>query len=450
MRLRGAPGPAPPRDIVTLSRLPSPLVAAIAAIVVFAATALVLAQSRGGSPAAPDAVPAGALRTADGTIAAAQARLARDPGNVIALNALAGAALDKARETGDPSWYTRADEAAHRALADDPRSFAAMDSLGSLALTRHHFAEALDWSRRSLTVAPTRVAPLGSRADALIELGRYDAGFAAIQRRLDLRPDLPSYSRASYALELQGNRPAAVSLMQLAVNAGAPGSEGQAWTRVQLGLLRFGGGDLDGAEREMRGALAARPGDPRATAGLAKVLAARGRLDRAAALYSRAIDRLPLPEYPAALAEIHRAQGDRAAVRDDLALAGAMQDLLAANGWDVNLDVSLLNADARTPTATDVAKARAAYAARPGIVGDQVLGWVLTRAGRCAEGERYATRSLRLGTRDALMLFQAGMAASCAGRAGVARERLSAALSLNPAFSVRWAPVARRALARLS
>lgn len=434
---------------MTLSRLPSPLVAAIAAVVVFAATALVLAQSRGRSPAGADAVAAGAPRSADGTIAAAQERLARDPGDVTGLNALAAASLDKARETGDPGWHTRAGEAAHRALDGDPRSFAAMDSLGSLALTRHRFAEALDWSRRSLAVAPTRVAPLGIRADALIELGRYDAGFAAVQRRLALRPDLPSYSRASYALELRGERAAAVALMQLAVDAGAPGSEGQAWTRVQLGLLRFGGGDLDGAEREMRSALAARPADPRATAGLAKVLAARGRLDRAAALYSRAIDRLPLPEYPAALAEIHRAQGDAAAVRDDLALAGAMQDLLAANGWDVDLDVSLLNADARIPTGADVARARTARAARPGVIGDQVLGWVLTRAGRCAEGDRHATRGLRLGTRDALMLFQAGMAASCAGRAGVARRRLSAALSLNPAFSVRWAPVARRELARL-
>jgi hypothetical protein len=42
------------------------------------------------------------------------------------------------------------------------------------------------------------------------------------------------------------------------------------------------------------------------------------------------------------------------------------------------------------------------------------------------------------------------MAASCAGRADAARQRLSAALALNPAFSVRWAPVARRELARLA
>jgi len=158
---------------------------------------------------------------------------------------------------------------------------------------------------------------------------------------------------------------------------------------------------------------------------------------------------VPLPEYPAALAEIGRARGLAAAAREDLALVGAMQDLLAAGGSDVDLDLSLIRADAGVPAPADVALARRARAARPGVLGDQVLGWVLTRAGRCAEADRFATRSLRLGTRDALMLFHAGMAAACAGRPDVARARLSAALDLNPAFSVRWAPVARRELARL-
>ena len=433
-----------------MSRLPAPLLAGIVAAVVFAVTVAVLMQTRGAPPARIADAPPAAARTTEGTIAQAQAVLADDPGNVPALSALASASLDMARTTGDPSWNTKADEAARRALALDPRNFEAMDDLGSLALTRHRFADALHWARRSLAVAPTRVAPVGIEADALIELGRYEEGFAAVQRRLELRPDLPSYSRASYALELQGERAQAIALMRLAVDAGAGGSEARAWTRVQLGLLLFGGGDGAGAEHEMRAALAERPGDARATAGLARVTAARGDLAGAAELYSRAIDTVPLPEYPAALAEVDRVLGRTGAERDDIALVGAMQDLLAANGSDVDLDIALIRADTRRPTAADIDLARRAHAGRPGVIGDQVLGWVLTRAGRCAEADRYATRSLRLGTRDALMLFQAGMAASCAGRSEVARERLSAALALNPDFSVRWAPVARREQAAVS
>ena len=434
-----------------VSRLPAPVLAALAALVVLVVSVAVLMHTRGSSPAADTTAPATAIpRTTEASIAQAQAILADDPDRLSALTELAGASLDRARQTGDPSWNTTATEAAQRALAVDARSFDALDVMGTLALTRHQFRQALVWAGRSLAVAPARVAPLGVRADALIELGRYREGFATIDRRLDLRPDLPSYSRASYARELQGDRVSAIALMGLAVDAGGPGTESRAWTRVQLGLLRFGGGDLDGAEREMRRALSERPGDARATAGLARVLAARGELDRAAALYSRAIDRVPLPEYPAALAEIHLAQGRTAAAREDLALVGAMQKLLAANGSNVDLDISAIDADFHTPGAADIARARRGRAARPGVIGDQILGWVLTRAGRCAEGDRFATRSLRLGTRDALMLFQAGMAASCAGHADAARQRLSAALALNPAFSVRWAPVARRELARLS
>ena len=433
------------------TRLPTTLIAALGAAAIFAVALVALTHSRGTAPVqVSDPAPAGIARTTDGAIARAQATLAKDPDNVPALGSLASSALDKARTTGDPTWLTTGETAAKKALALDPRNFGAMDDLGSLALTRHRFPVALDWARRSLAVAPTRVAPVGIEADALIELGRYDEGFAAVQRRLELRPDLPSYSRASYALELQGKRARAIELMRLAVDAGGVGTEGRAWTRVQLGLLLFGSGDLDGAEREMRGALAERPGDARATAGLARVVAARGDLAGAAQLYSQAIDSVPLPEYPAALAEVDEALGRADAAREDIALVGVMQKLLAANGSDVDLDLALIRADTRTPTTADVARARRAYASRPGVIGDQVLGWVLTRAGRCAEGDRYATRSLRLGTRDALMLFQAGMAASCAGRTDVARQRLSAALALNPAFSVRWAPVAESELAKVS
>ncbi|HEX2504488.1 MAG TPA: tetratricopeptide repeat protein, partial [Miltoncostaeaceae bacterium] len=404
----------------------------------------------GGDRDGRDPAALGAARGAEGTVSRAQVALAENPDDPAALSALAEASLVRARETGDPSWHTRAEQAARAALAADARRFTAMDTLGTLALTRHRFAEALSWSRRSLAVAPGRVDPIAIMADAQIELGRYPQGFAAVQRRLELRPDLPSYSRASYARELQGDRATAIRLMELAVGAGALGSPDRAFAQVQLGLLRLGQGDIAAAERAMRAALAERPDDAPATAGLARVLAARGALGPAAELYSRAIDLLPLPEYPAALADVHRAQGRPEAVREDLALAQAMQDLLAANGSDVDLDVALIRADARTPAAADIALARRAREGRPGVVGDQVLGWVLTRAGRCAEGDRFATRSLRLGTQDALMLFHAGMAASCAGRADAARERLARALELNPAFSVRWAPVARRELARLA
>jgi tetratricopeptide (TPR) repeat protein len=434
---------------MTSSRIPPVLLAAAGAVLVLALAIAALLGARGPAPGTDAGAAASGRATPAALIAEARAAIARDPGDAAAHAALAAASLSEADATGDPAWLATSERAALRAVALDPRDFRSLDVLGAIALTQHRFADALESARRSLAVAPTRVAPVATRADALIELGRYETGFAAVQRRLELRPDLPSYSRASYALELRGDRAGATRLMTLAADAGAAGSADRAWALVHVGLLRLGGGDVDGAERDMRAALAERPGDADATSGLARVLAARGDLEGAAALLSEAIAAAPSPELLAERAEVYAGMGRAADERGDADAAAALERRIAGAKGSVDLEVAVIRADAGAPSAREVALARRDHAARPGVTSDAALGWVLTRSGACADADRYATRSLRLGTRDALMLFRAGMAASCNGRPAVARQRLTAALELNPAFSPRWAPVARRELAGL-
>ncbi|MDQ5833480.1 MAG: hypothetical protein M3550_10565, partial [Actinomycetota bacterium] len=89
---------------------------------------------------------------------------------------------------------------------------------------------------------------------------------------------------------------------------------------------------------------------------------------------------------------------------------------------------------------------RRGYAAAPSVRSADALGWALTRAGQPVEGLAYARRALRLGSRDALFLYHAGMAARAAGEQGAARDYLARALAANPSFSPLHAPVARRAL----
>ena len=414
---------------------------------VVAVLAIVLQSQRGGSPAT--ATTAG-RPSPEQVIIEAEQRVAADPDFVPGLTKLAEGYFVRAGTTGDPAWLTEAESAGRRAVRVDPAAFEALDALSSIAASRHHFEEALEWTRRSLAVAPTRIAPLSIRTDALIELGRYREGFAVAQRRLDLRPDLASYSRASYVRELMGDRVGAIKLLRLAVGATAPGSGVRATARAQLGLVLLAQGEIEATEREMRAALAEAPGNSNATFVLGRAHVARGEFAQAAKLYTQVAAALPEPDHLAALAEVERELGRTDSARRHLAEMRAAFDRLAANGSNVDLDRPLIEADFRRPTAADVAMARRGRAARPGIVGDEVLGWILTRANRCAEGDHYATRSLRLGTQDALLLFRAGMAAACAERPEAARAHLSAALRLNPAFSVRWAPVARRELAKLT
>jgi len=113
----------------------------------------------------------------------------------------------------------------------------------------------------------------------------------------------------------------------------------------------------------------------------------------------------------------------------------------------VDLESAVYRADHRIRPLETVELARRARAARPSIYGDDALAWALARSGRCLEALPLAERALRLGTKDALLYFHRGYAEGCAGDRTEMREWYRRALELSPEFSVRWAPVARQALA---
>jgi tetratricopeptide (TPR) repeat protein len=317
----------------------------------------------------------------------------------------------------------------------------ATSGLGSLALARHRFREALGLGKRAIALSPSTARSYGVAGDALVELGRYREAFAAFDRMAALRPSLAAYARISYARELLGDWRGAVSAMRLAVDSAAGAGEPSAWTHVQLGKLFWSRGRLDAAAREYRAALAAFPGYVYAFDALAQVEAARGRLDSAIRLERRAAETIPLPQFVAALGDLYRVRGDERLARREFATVGAIERLLRANGVRTDLETALFDTDHGRP---DVALARLARRSRPSIDGDDVLGWTLVRAGRCAEGLPYARLALRLGTQDALKLFHLGMAQRCAGDRTASRATFRRALALNPHFSVLWSPLARR------
>ena len=90
--------------------------------------------------------------------------------------------------------------------------------------------------------------------------------------------------------------------------------------------------------------------------------------------------------------------------------------------------------------------ARRAWAGAPSVRSADALGWAHTRAGDPVAGVRWAHRALRLGSRDPMFLYHAGMAARAAGERSLARRWLTSALAANPRFSPLYAPRAARAL----
>jgi tetratricopeptide (TPR) repeat protein len=350
----------------------------------------------------------------------------------------------RARETGNPVFYSKSAGVLARAAALDPKDPTTTSAEGSLALARHRFREALVLGRRATAAAPYTARNYGVVGDALLELGRYDEAFRAFDRMGSLRPDLASYSRVSYARELLGLTGPAARALRLALDAAGGQPEPTALVQTQLGKLAWSRGRLDEARAHYRAALAAFPGYAYALEPLALAEAARGRQERAIALARRASETLPAPQAVATLGDLYAAAGRRRAAAAQYRLVGAIGRLLVANGVRTDLETALFDLDHGRDLPGALELARRAHRARPSIDADDILAWALARNGRCAEALPYSRRALRLGTLDALKFFHRGMVERCLGHDQDARAWFGRALRLNPHFSLLWSPVARR------
>jgi tetratricopeptide (TPR) repeat protein len=373
-----------------------------------------------------------------------QDALRSQPGNVHGLDLLGLAYQQRARETGDPTYYTKSDGVLRRALRLAPNDLLATSGLGSLELSRHRFRNALAYGVRARALSPTTVRNYGVIGDALVELGRYRRAFAAFDRMAALKPSLDSYARISYARELQGNFDGAVQAMRLALSAAIGEPEATAWAHVQLGKLFWSRGRVAATAGEYRAALAAFHGYPTALDALALAEAARGRVRTALGVARRAVDAIPLPQYVTDLGDLLRVSGRERAARKQYALIGVIRRLLAANGVKTDLETALFNIDHGIDVRGSLRLARRAEAQRPSIDGDDVLSWALARNGRCAEARSWSQRALRLGTQDALKFFHRASIEACLGSRAAARTWARRALALNPRFSLLWAADARR------
>ncbi len=386
---------------------------------------------------------------ANGNTTKLVAKLARDlrarPDDARSYTLLGLAYQQRARETGNPAYYTKSAGALHRARALDPADATTTSALGSLALAQHRFGQALALGRQAVEAAPYTSRNYGVLGDALVELGRYREAFSAFDRMSSLQPGLSAYARVSYARELLGRPRAATHAMELALDSAGGEPEPSAWTQTQLGKLAWSHGRVDAAERHFRAAsLAIFPGYVYALEPLALVEEATGHPARALALARRAAEVLPLPQSVATLGDLLAHHGHKRAAQQQYALVGVIERLLVANGVRTELETALFDVDHGVHIKRALRLARRARAVRPSIDADDVLAWALARNGRCSEALPYSRRALRLGTLDALKLFHRGMIERCLGRPDSAHTYFARAVALNPQFSVLWSETARR------
>ena len=423
---------------------PSPVVSVVGP----AATPVPVVAAPPGSSASPGVVVAPVSR-AVADIERLQAAVAADPEDAASERDLGLALIQRIRETADASLYAPATAALETARRLTPDDAFVLVGLGGIQLGKHEFAGALVTGRAAVARSPNLATAHAVVVDALVELGRYDEADAAASEMLGIATDLSTLSRASYLAELRGNLGVALTAIRRA--AGSPGlpPENVAFADALLGNLLVYTGDPDGAADAYARALVLVPAHAPSLAGEARLAVAAGRFDDAIALYQRAADILPLPEYVIALAETQIAAGQRDAAARNLKLAEAEIGLFRASGVVVDLDLALFEADHGDPMAA-LRYAQAAYDATPTVRAADALGWALHRLGRDREAERRAREALRLGSRDPLFRYHAGAIEAAAGKRGAARRDLRLALDTDAGFSATGAAEARRILATLA
>jgi tetratricopeptide (TPR) repeat protein len=398
------------------------------------------------------APPASAETPADRSIRRYQRLLGRKPADADLLYRLGDAYIQKSRETGDPGYLDRAEQALRASLRIAPGRSGALRHLAYVLYQRHEFAEAATQAQRAVALDPADSHAWGVLGDARLEVGMYEEAETAYRRMLEAGGDLYSHARAAALRTVRGDPRGAIALLEQAIALGrAHGrpAESIAWTEWQLGAERFALGDLGGAERAYRDALATYPGYHRALAGLAQVRAAQGRDPEAVALYRQAIAVIPQPDYVAALGDVYARLGRADAARQQYDLVEYIGRLSALNRVLYSRELATFYLDHDRKVDAALALARRELEVRRDLYAHDLLAWALYRNGEFREARAAMQEALRHGTVDARLFYHAGLIERALGQDAEARDYLRRALETNPHFHLLHAAEARRILAEL-
>jgi tetratricopeptide (TPR) repeat protein len=375
--------------------------------------------------------------TIDEKIRKLQAGLAKRPELVQGWIELGQAWIQKARDVARPGLHANAGAAASRALALEPSNRLALELQGLVLMNDHRFAEAAKLMQQVVEISPDHPVAWGTLSDALLELGRTGDAINAAQHMMDLKPNLPSYSRAAYLQWLRGDLQGAKESIRLAIDAGNGSMEREprAWVIVQAAMMFWNEGDAEGALAGFEQALQELPGFPPALVGKARVLLGRGDGKTAEPLFAQAYKANPLVETGWLLGDARELAGDTAGAQQiwtDIEKRGAADPRTLA----------LFLATKKLQTDRAVELALAERKTRDDEYTEDAVAWALYRAGRLQEALRAADEATKLGTRDARLWYHAGAIRMASG-IPLGRKLVEKALGLNPAFDRTGAAEAR-------
>ncbi len=397
-----------------------------------------------------------------------QWKVAQDPDDQFNYDRLGVAYIQKARETGDVTYYNLAAKALEKSLALEskaPEAAPPSKHLATVYYAEHRFAEALALAQKALALNPRDVTPYALIGDAHCEMGDYQQAWTDYahltssqnpQSAAALALSGTQYldqSRESVKSLLTGDTKAAVEHMQAAVRVSADSgmaAESIAWSQFSLGEAYLQLGNLASAKAAYKDALQTYPNYHRALAGLAKISAAEGHLPEAIELYKQAIGVIPLPAYAAALGDVYAKAGNSAEARKNYDLVEYIARLNSFNQSVYNRELAMFYADHDVHLTEALALARKEFEVRHDIYTWDALAWTLYKNAQPQEAAAAIKEALHLDTLDPLLLFHAGMIYDRLGEKAKAEDYLSRTIAINPQFHLLYADVAKSTLLSLS
>ena len=376
-------------------------------------------------------------------------RIKQNPDDFVAHNKLSAYYMQLFREVDDDKLIDAAERAARASLAVLPAEHnqGGLTALAEVEKATHRFSEARDHALQLIAIDPRKSHPRTILFDALFELGDYDTASKALD---DLRrvggEGMTVESRAARFALIHGRvdegRNHLARALAYARALSTHATEPVAWVQWQTGETYFAAGDYEAAERHFREALATEPDDRAVLAALARARAARGDLDEAIRLYEQIVKVAPHIEFTAPLGDLYKLAGRD---RDAAALYAQAEEGGRESDHD-NRTLALFYADHDLKVGEAYERARREYEKRKDIYTADAVAWAASKAGRHDEAREKIKEATRLGTKDARLLYHAGMIAIAAGDREAGRAQLRRALELSPAFDPLQSRLARQAL----
>ena len=319
---------------------------------------------------------------------------------------LAALFTTEARVTGEHGhYYPAALQMIERGMAQQDLTedlrFYGLATKAGVQMSQHEFQQALETAQSAIRINGHNAMIYGVLADAYVELGDYANAIKAVDQMVSIRPDLRSYSRVSYIRENLGRQDDAIAAMQMAVDAGAPGSEEKAWCMLQLAGLYQRKGDVKSAQSICESIFPERPDYPFAIANLGKIMIQQGDTTGGVAMLEKACSIIPEVGFYVDLARYHKEAGHEDKVDSLRQSILTMIDDDIRSGHIMNLELGHVYADLFEDYPKAISLIQKEYNRRPDNVEvNKALAEVYTKMGDQANAELHMDKVLRLHQMD--------------------------------------------------